>query len=86
MKLGFIGLGNMAKAILAGLLHSGMFAPEDVIGSDISESMRLGAEEKYNICSTESNSKVAMESDILVLAVKPQFLEGVLAEISPFVT
>lgn len=85
MKLGFIGLGNMAKAILAGLLRSGMFTAADIMGSDISESMRTEAKEKYGICIMESNGDVTVESDILVLAVKPQFLEGVLKEVSPFI-
>ena len=85
MKLGFIGLGNMAKAILAGLLRAGMFAPEDVMGSDISETMRLEAAEKYGIRTTVSNAEVAMASDVLVLAVKPQFLEGVLTELTDFI-
>lgn len=85
MKLGFIGLGNMSKAILAGLLRSGMFAATDVTGSDISEKMREEAAEKYGIRTTESNCKVALESDVLVLAVKPQFLAGVLAELADFV-
>ena len=82
MKLGFIGLGNMAKAILAGLLRSGMFAAEDVVGSDVAEAMRQKATEVYGIQAMESNAEVAMASDVLVLAVKPQFLEGVLKELT----
>lgn len=86
MKLGFIGLGNMAKAILAGLLKSGMFSAEDVVGSDVAEAMRQIAADKYHIQTTESNAEVASNVDVLVLAVKPQFLEGVLVEIAPYVT
>ena len=78
MKLGFIGLGNMAKAIMAGLLKSGMFSAEDVVGSDVAEAMRQMATDKYHIQTTESNVEVASGVDVLVLAVKPQFLEGVL--------
>lgn len=81
MKLGFIGLGNMANAILAGLLRSGMFHACDVLGSDISEKMRAKAASEYGIHTTDSNAEVAQASDILVLAVKPQFLEGVLTEL-----
>ena len=82
MKLGFIGLGNMAKAILAGLLKSGMFSEQDIIGSDVAEAMRINVAEKYRIQTTASNAEVALVSDILILAVKPQFLEGVLAELA----
>ncbi len=86
MKLGFIGLGNMAKAILGGLIKSGMFASEDITGSDVMEVMRQEAADKYHITVTESNTQVAGASDVIILAVKPQFLEGVLQEIAPYVT
>ena len=86
MKLGFIGLGNMAKAIMAGLLQSGVFAAEDIAGSDVLEEVRQAAAEKYHIVTDKSNTEVAAGSDVIILAVKPQFLEGVLTEIAPFVT
>ena len=86
MKLGFIGLGNMAKAILAGLLQSGVFAAEDISGSDVAEAVREAVADKYHIDTNKSNTEVAAGSDVLVLAVKPQFMEGVLTEIAPFVT
>ncbi len=86
MKLGFIGLGNMAKAILEGLLKSGMFAANDIMGSDVLESVRRDAADKYHITTDVSNTQVAADSDIIILAVKPQFLEGVLQEIGPVVT
>ena len=86
MKLGFIGLGNMAKAIMGGLLQSGMFASGDIIGSDVMEAMRKDASDKYHITVTLSNTQVAAESDVIILAVKPQFLEGVLQEIASYVT
>lgn len=86
MKLGFIGLGNMAKAILAGLLQSGVFSAEDISGSDVAEAVRTAVADKYHINTNKSNTEVAAGSDVLVLAVKPQFMEGVLTEIAPFVT
>ncbi len=86
MKIGFIGLGNMAKAIIGGLLQSGMWTAEDIIGSDVVESMRAGAAGQFGIAVTDANKQVTAEADVLVLAVKPQFLEGVLEEIAPLVT
>ena len=38
MKIGFIGLGNMGGAIIGGIIKSGLFAPEDILGFDISSS------------------------------------------------
>jgi len=37
MKLGFIGTGNMAGAIMGGIIKKGIIAPEEIIGSDIME-------------------------------------------------
>lgn len=83
MRLGFIGLGNMAKAILGGLLQGGLFEPEDIVGSDISEAVRQKAEECFHIRTVASNIEAAAGADVLILAVKPQFLEGVLQELAP---
>ena len=40
MKLGFIGTGNMAGAIMGGIIKKGIFRPEEFIGADISEEVR----------------------------------------------
>jgi pyrroline-5-carboxylate reductase len=85
MKLGFIGLGNMAKAILAGLLRSGVFSAGEISGYDVLEAVRNDVASQYGICTEKSNAEIAAESDVLILAVKPQFLEGVLTDIAPFV-
>ena len=43
MKIGFIGLGNMASAMIGGMLKAGEVEPADLIGSDKSEQMRAAA-------------------------------------------
>ncbi len=86
MQLGFIGLGNMGKAVLEGLLKSGIAAPEEVWGSDACEKAREYAAEKYHIQVTSDNTKVAEQCRVIVLAVKPQFLAEVLIEIAPYIT
>ena len=80
-KLGFIGLGNMGSAIIGGILGSGRAKPEDIIGSDHSQQGRERAEKLYKIATTGDNREVARKADILFFAVKPQFLDDVLAEI-----
>ena len=47
MKLGFIGTGNMAGAIMGGIIQKGIFRPEQIIGADISEAGRRKAKETY---------------------------------------
>ncbi len=81
MKIGFIGLGNMAKAIIGGILKDKIIPAKDIIGSDKSADMRDGAKKQFGITVVDSNIKVVEESDILFFAVKPQFLPDVLTEI-----
>lgn len=81
MKLGFIGTGNMAGAIMGGIIRKGIIKPEEIIGSDISEAGREKVRELYGICVTDDNRKVAAESEVLVLSVKPQFYAEAIAQI-----
>ena len=80
MKLGFIGTGNMAGAIMGGIIQKGIFRPEQIIGADISEAGRRKAEETYGIEVTEDNRKAAA-AEVLILSVKPQFYADAIAEI-----
>lgn len=77
MKYGFIGLGNMATAITGGMVKSGVFAKEDIIGYDISREMCTRAMQNIGIATTESASELAKRSDCIVIAVKPQVIDNV---------
>ena len=81
MKIGFIGLGNMAKAIIGGILKDKIIPAKDIIGSDKSDEMKKGAKSQFGITVYDSNIKVVSEADILFFAVKPQFLPEVMDEI-----
>ena len=80
MKLGFIGTGNMAGAIMGGIIQKGIFRPEQIIGADISEAGRRKAKETYGIEVTEDNRKAAA-AEVLILSVKPQLYADAFAEI-----
>lgn len=82
MKIGFIGLGNMASAMITGMLEKKIARPEDIIGSDKFPKAGETAREKFGIEVVSDNKKVASESDILILAVKPQMLSEAAAELS----
>ena len=84
MRLGVIGCGNMGGAMLRKLLDSKKFAPQEVIVSDKNQALLSNLQAELGICAAENNAQAA-NADILLLAVKPQFIEGVIAEISPFV-
>ena len=85
MRLGFIGAGNMAKAIIGGILQAGILPKEEIIASDVSEETRLQAESALGINTTEQNCQSA-QADIVFLAVKPVYLASVLREIKETVT
>ena len=81
MKIGFIGLGNMATAMIGGMLQKGIAKPEDIIGSSKTETTAEKVKTKFNINTTTDNTAVAEQADILFLAVKPIFFPEVIAEI-----
>lgn len=77
MKIGFIGLGNMAKAIMGGIIEKGGIDPKDIYGSDVSDAAVEYAQNTLGINAfTNDNGKVAESVDILFLAVKPQYIAG----------
>ena len=78
--IGFLGAGNMAEAMIRGLLRGKDFAPEQVIASGPREERVSELSEKYGIRATTDN-KLPAAADIVVLSVKPQILSRVLDEI-----
>lgn len=80
-KTGVIGLGNMAEAMIGGMLKKGLVAPENIIGSSKTSASMQKMKEKFNITVVTDNRKAAQEADILFLAVKPQVLAEVIEEI-----
>ncbi len=85
MKIGFIGLGNMAEAMIGGLLQKKMAAPSDMIGTAKTRETENKIKHKFNIEIGSSNVQTASQADILFLAVKPIFLPEVIAEIKDVV-
>lgn len=80
-KIGFIGLGNMAKAMIGGMLQKGVAAPENLIGSARTAATCRQVAEQYGITTYSSNTEVAGQADFLFLAVKPQLFPEVIGEI-----
>lgn len=86
MKLGFIGTGNMATAMMGGIIANHIATPEEIIGSDVFAPGRERVKEKYGIRVTESNNEVVQNSEVVILSVKPQFYADVIAGIREDVT
>lgn len=80
-SVGFIGAGNMASAIINGMLSADVMCAEKINIFDPDESKRsLFAGKGCSVCS--SNADAAEKSEILIIAVKPQIISEVLSEIS----
>lgn len=86
MKLGFIGTGNMAGAIMGGIIKNKIFRPGEIIGSDILEAGRERVKDTYGINVTDDNRRAASEAEVLVLSVKPQFYAETIAQIKDCVS
>lgn len=81
MKLGFIGTGNMASAIMGGIIKNQIIPANEIIGADVMEAGRKRVKEQFGIQVTADNHEVVNSSDIVILSIKPQFYAEVIAEI-----
>ena len=81
MKLGFIGTGNMASAIMGGIINKQIVPAEEIIGADLFAPGREKAQKQFGIHVTDSNKEVVSKAEVIVLSVKPQFYEDVINEI-----
>lgn len=72
-RISFIGTGNMAGAIIGGLLHTG-YQPEHIIGTTRSAESARRASDSYGITVLTDNDQAVARADVLVLAVKPQMM------------
>ena len=81
MKLGFIGTGNMASAIMGGIIKNNVIPAEEIIGADLFAPGREKVKELYGINVTDSNKEVIEKSEVVIFSVKPQFYAQTIAEI-----
>jgi pyrroline-5-carboxylate reductase len=83
MKIGFIGGGNMAEAMIKGMTAQGM---KDILVSEPAQERREYLTRQYKIEATTSNRDVTTACDMIILAVKPQIMEEVLNETGDTIT
>lgn len=79
-KLGFIGAGNMAAAIIGGAVGAGAVAAGDILAADADAARLAFVAEKFGVRAA-GNLAVARAADILFLSVKPQVYDAVISEI-----
>ena len=85
-KLGFIGAGNMAAAMMSGIVEGNIFPANGIVMSDISGDRLAFISEKYGVDTTSDNTQVAKSAEVVFLAVKPQYYTQVITDIAPVVT
>jgi pyrroline-5-carboxylate reductase len=81
-KIGFVGGGNMAEALIRGLLHSHTVSTEQVRASDVKDERLAHLREQYDIETTADNETLSRWADVLVIAVKPQIVDRILAPLA----
>jgi len=81
-RIGMLGAGNMAGALIRGLLASKSVSPEQIVASDVRADHLKELEAKYGIKTFTDNRKLASLSNLVVLAVKPQVIDRVLDQMA----
>ena len=83
MKIGFIGAGNMAYAILAGIHNAGKIDMKDIIVSNRSEEKLTKIKNEFSVKVTTKNEEVLNEaSDVVFLCVKPQVYDNIWSDLN----
>ena len=80
-RIAFIGAGNMASALIGGLIADGT-AKDSIIASDPNTDQRSHLHDSYGICTVDNNAEAISDADVVVLAVKPQLLQQVCNDLS----
>ncbi len=81
LTIGFLGAGKMATALARGFVRAGLVTAKQVMASDPSQAARAGFAKQVGARTTASNAEVAEFAAVLVLAVKPNQVGEVLADI-----
>lgn len=86
LKIGFIGAGNMAEALMKGIISAGMAKAEEVVASEIVPERREYITRTAGVRTVSDNIEVVRSSEVLILAVKPNQVGMVLDEMKPYLT
>jgi len=85
VRFAFIGGGNMAEALIKGLLSGLGVTPQKIMATDVVPERRTYMQTTYGITASADNKHAVQESTVVVLAVKPQIMPMILEEIAPVV-
>ena len=86
LKVGFIGCGKMASAIIKGVINSGFLPASNIKGSEVNCEIAELASQRLGISVITDNRLLALDSDVIFIATKPNYVSGVLDEIKTELT
>jgi pyrroline-5-carboxylate reductase len=81
-KIAFLGSGNMAEALVKGLLAAGTAAKDEIVCAEPRPERREELQARYGIAAIASNTAAVQQAEIIVLSVKPQVMDALLDEIA----
>jgi pyrroline-5-carboxylate reductase len=81
-RIGFVGGGNMAGALVRGLLQSKTVTPDQIRASDVKQERLAELHDKYGVETSADNEELARWADVVVIAVKPQIVDRVLGAVA----
>jgi pyrroline-5-carboxylate reductase len=85
-RVGFLGSGNMGEAIIKGLVAANLVSPSAILAADVRDDRVRELERQYRLTVARDNRTLVRDSDVVVLAVKPQIMDAVLREVAAAVT
>lgn len=85
-RVGFVGGGNMGEALIRGLLGAHLVPADLMAATDVRTERTAQLTKQFGITAHADNARLVREADIVILAVKPQIMAGVLSEIAAAVT
>jgi len=85
-RVGFVGGGNMGEALIRGLLGANLVPADLMAATDVRAERTAQLTKQFGITAHADNTRLVREADVVILAVKPQIMAGVLSEIAGAVT
>lgn len=82
-KLALIGCGNMGSAIVKGVVSAGLIAPQEIVVSDVSRASQERLAGELGCAGTCDNSEAVTGAAMVLIAVKPQYLDEAVAAFAP---
>ena len=81
-RVGFLGGGNMGEALMKGLVAANLVPPRAILAADVRDDRLRELERQYGLTVARDNRALVRDSDVVVLAVKPQIMDPVLRDVA----